>query len=265
MQYRYYPKIYPKGQYTFFRLFIPLSARTSTAIVTDANSTKLDLERFLAIPPQKVSVIHLAPDPRFAQLPASAHVEAVRIKHHLSDRYILTVSSFRPQKNTLRLVEAYSRLRKKGICHKLVLVGRKLAPYSDVEKLIRRLGLANEVITTGYLKDEDLPALYAGADLFAFPSFFEGFGIPVLEAMSCGVPVVLSNAASLPEAGGRAGYYIDPDRVDELTEAMYHVLTESDLRQTLSAKGRAHAKRFSWDRVARETLHVYRQAAERYG
>lgn len=263
MQYRYYPEIYPKGQYIFFKIFIPLSARTSTAIITDAESTKTDLKKFLVIPPKKVSVIHLAPDPRFARQPSPDEVKVVQAKYSLPDKYILTVSSFRPQKNTLRLIEAYSGLRKRGVTtHKLVLVGRKLDPYSDVQRIIQHLELENDVVVTGYVPDEDLSAIYAGADIFVFPSFFEGFGIPVLEAMACGVPVVLSNVASLPEAGGEAGYYIDPYSVDEITKAMHKVLTEPSLREMLSAKGQAHASNFSWERVARETIGVYKQAAD---
>jgi len=264
MQYRYYPEVYPKGQYLFFKTFIPLSARTSTAIITDANSTKIDLERMLSIPSEKISVIHLAPDPRFAQPVPLDVMQAVRKAYQLPDKYILTVSSFRPQKNTLRLIESYDQLRKRGIKHKLVLVGRKLNPYSDVQQLIQRLELEDEVIVTEYVSDENLPAIYAGADLFVFPSFFEGFGIPVLEAMACGLPVVLSNVASLPEAGGEAGYYVDPYSVDEITEAMYNVLTQPALREALSSKSQAHAKNFSWERVARETLQAYQNAVKNF-
>ena len=264
LQYRYYPEVYPRGQYLFFKTFIPLSAKTSTAIITDANSTKMDLEKMLSIPSEKVTVVHLAPDPRFAQ-PVSPNVmQAVRKEYQLPDKYILTVSSFRPQKNTLRLIEAYSQLRKRRVKHKLVLVGRKLSPYSDVQQLIQRLELENEVIVTEYVSDEKLPAIYAGADLFVFPSFFEGFGIPVLEAMACGLPVVLSNVASLPEAGGEAGYYVDPYSVDEIAEAMHNVLTQPALRESLSRKSQAHAKNFSWERVARETMQIYQNAVKNF-
>jgi glycosyltransferase involved in cell wall biosynthesis len=261
MQYRYYPEIYPKGQYLFFKTFIPLSAKTSTSIITDANSTKLDLQKFLGIKPEKVNVIHLAPDSRYYQKPSLSQIQAIRARYKLPDEYILTVSSFRPQKNTLRLLEAYRQIKQRGLKHKLVLVGRKLDPYSKAQELIDRLELNQDVIMTDYVPDDDLPAIYAGAGVFAFPSFFEGFGIPVLEAMACGIPVVLSNVASMPEAGGKAGYYIDPYNVDEIAEGLYKLLTEPELHQTLSAKGYAHARNFSWERVARQTLQVYERAA----
>lgn len=259
MQYCYYPEIYPKGQYLFFKTFIPLSARTSSAIITDASSTKADLQKFLAIASNKINVIHLAPDPRFAQKPSPDQIQAVRLKYDLPDKYILTVSSFRPQKNTLRLIEAYHQIKRRGIAHKLVLVGRKLEPYKKVQELVERLELKDEITMTGYLPDDDLPPIYAGADVFVFPSFFEGFGIPVLEAMACGIPVVLSNVAPLPEVGGEAGYYVDPYRVDEIAEAIYRLLTEPDLHKTLSLKGYSHARSFSWEQVAHKTLEVYKQ------
>lgn len=264
LQYKYYPEVYPTGQYLFFKTFIPLSAKTSTAIITDAQSTKSDLEKFLFIPPEKVTPIHLAPDPRFAQPPSATQIKAAQARYNLPNQYILTVSSFRPQKNTLRLIEAYHQLKERGIKHKLVLVGRKLSPYSKAQEIIHWLELEKDVIITGYVSDEDLPPIYAGADLFVFPSFFEGFGIPVLEAMACGLPVVLSNVASLPEAGGEAGYYVDPYRVEEITEAMYQILTKPILHQTLSAKSQAHTKNFTWERTARETIMVYQQAIERH-
>lgn len=264
LQYRYYPEVYPRGQYLFFKTFIPLSAKTSTAIITDANSTKIDLEKMLSIPSEKINVVHLAPAPPFAEPVSPNMMHAVRKEYQLPDNYILTVSSFRPQKNTLRLIEAYSKVRKRGVKHKLVLVGRKLSPYSDIQKLIQRLELEKEVFVTEYVPDETLPAIYAGADLFVFPSFFEGFGIPVLEAMACGLPVVLSNVASLPEAGGEAGYYVDPYSVDEITEAMYNVLTQPSLRESLSRKSQAHAKNFSWERVARETMQTYQNAVKNF-
>jgi glycosyltransferase involved in cell wall biosynthesis len=264
LQYCYYPEIYPKGQYIFFRLFIPLSAKTSSMIIVDANSTKIDLEKFLAIPPQKIKTIHLAPHPRFTQPPSPNEIRAVRNKYNLPHNYILTISSFRPQKNTLRLIKAYHQLCQKGITCKLVLVGRKLDPYSDVQQLIRDLKLDGKIITTGYVPDEDLPALYKEADLFVYPSYFEGFGIPVLEAMACGLPVILSNVASLPEAGGQAGYYVDPYNIEDIAEAMYNVLTQPALYKELSSKGLKHAHNFSWERVARETLEVYNQVVSNH-
>lgn len=264
LQYQYFPDIYPKGQYLFFKVFIPLSARTSTMVITDAQSTRRDLEQFLSIPEEKVQVIYLAPDPRFAQKPSPIHIQAVKVQYNLPDKYILTVSSFRPQKNTVRLVKAYHQLKNKGVSHKLVLIGRKLTPYAEIQQLVRQLALENDVIATGYVPDEVLPSIYAGASLFVFPSFFEGFGIPVLEAMACGVPVVLSKAASLPEVGGDAGYYIDPYGIDDITEAMYQVLSDPVLYESLSVQGQRHAQKFSWERTAQATIEVYRRAVEQH-
>lgn len=260
MQYAHFPDIYPRGQYLFFRLFIPLSAKTSTAVITDAESTRADVQRFLSIPAQKITAIPLAPDPRFARPPAAATVEAIRARYNLPQKYILTVSSFRPQKNTLRLIEAFHRLKQERFPHKLVLVGRKLSPFSQVQQLVERLNLAGDVLVTGYLPDDDLPPIYAGADLFAFPSYFEGFGIPVLEAMACGVPVVLARAASLPEVGGEAGLYVDPYSVDDIAAGMRRVLSDSALAGALSQQGLARARTFSWERTARETLAVFERA-----
>ena len=157
------------------------------------------------------------------------------------------------------LVRAFCQLKQEtGIPHRLVLAGKKGWIFESIYTEVEQLGLQDEVIFTGYVPDEDLPYLYNGASLFAYPSFYEGFGLPPLEAMACGCPVVTSNTSSLPEVVGDAGLMVDPLRSDELAGAMARVLEDSDLAAAMRTKGLARAATFSWERCARETLSIYR-------
>jgi glycosyltransferase involved in cell wall biosynthesis len=189
----------------------------------------------------------------------SEKVAAVSEKYRLPDDYILYVGSVEKRKNLLRLLQAYAYLRDRGETCPLVIVGIQRLNNVDVVAMLQELGLQRSVILAGYVADEDLPALYSGADLFVFPSLYEGFGLPPLEAMACGAPVVCSNAASLPEVVDDAALMVDPHNVEQLSEAMRRVLASRGLQDDLRARGLGQAKRFTWERTARETIAVYRE------
>jgi glycosyltransferase involved in cell wall biosynthesis len=190
-----------------------------------------------------------------------AQLEAVRAKHGIRVPYILYVGTIEPRKNITRLIQAFAQLKKRGLPHKLVIVGQPgwhCAPiYSEVE----RQGLQNEVIFTGYVPFEDLPALYSGAESMAFPSLYEGFGLPVMEAMACGTPVVTSDSSSLAEIADDAALLIDPLSVEQIAEALFRLHQEPHLREELSRRGRARAAEFTWERSARQTLDLYEEVA----
>jgi len=180
------------------------------------------------------------------------------LKRYVIERpYILYVGSLEKRKNLPRLLEAYAYLRETLPGWKLVIVGGRKWKSDPIYKAVQRLGLEPHVIFTGFVAEEDLPALYNGADLFVFPSLYEGFGLPVLEAMACGTPVVTSNTSSLPEVAGEAALLVAPTDVKAIAAAMQRVLSEPDLAAELRRRGLERASQFSWERTARETLAVY--------
>jgi glycosyltransferase involved in cell wall biosynthesis len=203
-------------------------------------------------------VIPEAANPKFRPLTQGQFLPALK-RHGIETPYVLYVGSLEPRKNLLRLLEAYSRLRSWSDKWFLVIVGaRSFRKSSPVVKRVEELGLEASVRFTGYVPEEDLPAIYNGADLFVFPSIYEGFGLPVLEAMACGAPVVTSNTSSLPEVAGDAAVLVDPYNVNAIAVAMHQVLINPALGAELIEKGLIRAAQFSWKRTALETISIYK-------
>ena len=267
MNYFYYPEDFPRLTTMFLKLLVPLAARRSDKIITVSKNSKKDIVKILKVPESKICVIYEAGS---SQLPVPIAVEErVKVREKFKERYgidkkfILTVSVSHPHKNLHRLIEAYEILWKKyQIAYQLVIVGIKGRSQSGLVNFVKERSLGKKVIFTGWISNEDLSSLYSEAQLFVFPSLFEGFGIPVLEAMTHGTPVVSSNAASLPEVVGGAALLVDPYSVDEIAEAMHRVLTKENLRANLVKKGLKRASQFSWERTAGETLAVYKRVCE---
>jgi glycosyltransferase involved in cell wall biosynthesis len=236
-----------------FRLAVSLAARTSARIITPSAATKEDLSSVLGVPRDKTQVIPLAADARFAPQTES---EKARVREHydLPREYVLSVGINKPHKNIPALLDAWQSLGETQ--RTLVIAGAWDARYASVAS---RQSSAARFIPN--VDDRDLPALYAGAAVFVFPSLYEGFGLPPLEAMACGAPVVCSNAASLPEVVGDAALLVSPRDVSAIADAIQRVLTDAALREELRAKSLARAAQFSWERTARETLNVYKQFA----
>jgi glycosyltransferase involved in cell wall biosynthesis len=209
------------------------------------------------MPATKVEVVYNGVDPSFRPLPAD-EVGAFRRERGLPDRFILFVGTLEPRKNVARLVEAYARLPERRPA--LVLVGGKGWLYDEIFGRVEALNLSREIHCAGYVPADDLPWWYNAAELFVYPSLYEGFGLPPLEAMACGTPVVTSTASSLPEVVGSAGLMVDPTEIEELTTAMERMLKDRDMRQQMRAAGLAQAQRFSWVETARRTVETYRRA-----
>ncbi len=229
-------------------------------IIAISEQTKRDVVALLGVPAERVVVTLLAADERCRVIEDRALVERVVGRYGVGRPYILYTGTLEPRKNVPTLIRAFHALKQEmGIPHRLLLAGRKGWLYDEVFAVVKRLGLTEEVIFTGYVPDDDLPHLYNGADLFVYPSLYEGFGLPPLEAMACGCPVVTSNTSSLPEVVGNAGLMVDPTRVDDLAEAMGRILGDASLASDLRAKGVSRAAHFSWQRCAAETMAVYRQ------
>jgi glycosyltransferase involved in cell wall biosynthesis len=244
-----------------YRHWLPRVLPRAETVITVSHHSKTDIIRYLGVAADKVQVIHLAISNRYRPT-TTQEIAAARSRYNLPQNCILITGSVEERKNTRRLLEAYAQLRRGGEQRPLVIAGARRRKSAGVVETVSRLGLERQVIFTGYVAEADLPAVYSGADLFVFPSLYEGFGLPPLEAMACGAPVVCSNAASLPEVVGDAALLFDPQDVDGMAEAMQRVLADTALRQEMRQRGLARAQQFTWERTARETAAVYRQVLE---
>lgn len=251
-------KEHPIHRVLSYKLLLPRTLKTADKIIAVSNSTKKDLINYFNIPEEKIRVILNAADEKFKPL-SDKEVKEAKQKYSLNFPFILYVGTLEPRKNIPSLIKAFYKLKKKNLQYKLVITGKKGWKYKEIFETIDKLNLQNDVVFTGYVADEDLPALYNAADLFVYPSIYEGFGLPPLEAMACGTPVITSNTSSLPEVVGDAGIMIDPPDVDGLADAMHEVLTNEGLREDMIKKGLERAKMFSWEKCARETLEVYEE------
>ncbi len=245
----------------FLRLAMPHFVRDARAIIAVSEFTKQDVVNLLGVDPAKVHVIYEGVDPRFRPIHSPALLSELRAHYRLQAPFILYVGAIEPRKNLPLLLRAFAALcREPDFRHQLVIAGGKGWLYDQVFATANALGLDERVIFTGHVPEQDLPTLYAAADIFAFPAFFEGFGLPPLEAMACGTPVVSSNAASLPEVVGKAGLLVSPQDEGGWVEALRRLSSDADLHRQLSAEGIAQARRFNWDDTARRTVEVYRRA-----
>lgn len=235
-----------------------VSVRRARRVIAVSGSTKRDVVELLGVRPEHVAVIPLAADERFQPLDAAA-LARFRAEHGLDHPFILYVGTLEPRKNVPALLRAFAQIAGE-LPHELILVGAEGWLTAEIHATLATLRLGDRVRLTGYGDPATLPGWYGAADLFVYPSRFEGFGLPPLEAMACGTPVIVSNAASLPEVGGDAVLTVDPDEIDGLAAAIRRVLTDPALAADLRERGLARAATFSWDRTARETVRVYREA-----
>jgi glycosyltransferase involved in cell wall biosynthesis len=262
MTFLMYPEMHTAGKRFFFTWMIRFAARRADAIVADSNSTRHDVLRLLKIDPEKVFAVPLGVSSRFCPNQDAAETEAVCRRYGLPQPFILHVGELQPRKNMPRLVQAFKQIKLRGLPHRLVFVGRKGWMYGELFKTLQELDIADQVIFPGYVPESDLPFLYNAADLSVYPSLYEGFGLPVLEALACGTPVVTSNVSSMPEIIGDAGILVNPRQVEAIAEAMYRVLTDRALHDDLSRRGIERARLFPWERTARETLAVYERVVK---
>ncbi len=226
-------------------------------IIAISNNTKKDLIKFMGLHEEIISVIHGAVDETFYKVDDGKVITDIKKRYKIDGKFILFVGTLEPRKNLNLLITAYMKLRQKNaIEHRLVIVGKKGWTYKEIFEAVERLGISGDVIFTGYVPDEELVLFYNAADLFVYPSFYEGFGLPPLEAMSCGTPVITSNTSSLPEVVGDAGIMIDPHDVEGLASAMEKVLHDEALRERMSKDGIDRAKLFSREKMAMSTLKV---------
>jgi glycosyltransferase involved in cell wall biosynthesis len=239
---------------------VPRSVRRATHVLADSQATKDDLVALYGTAPEKVTVLLGGVNAEFAPVTDSMRRAAVRRQYELPDNpYIFSVGTVQPRKNYARLIEALAQLGPEFADVHLVIAGGRGWLEGPIYRAVEEYGLAARVHFTGFVRDEDLPALYAEAVCLAYPSLYEGIGLPVLEAMACGTPVVTSNVSSLPEVAGDAAILIDPYNVEELAAALRRLLDDEALRADLVARGFAQAAWFTWERAARQLKDVYQR------
>lgn len=249
----------PISQFRVQRL-LRMSAKRAHKIITGSENSKLDIIEILGLPEEKVQVVYIGIDDVYRPINNKHELDFVKAKYGITDRFILHVGSLNPRKNISRLIEAYKRLPLDILEeYQLVIVGKRGWKSDEIFARVKELCLENRVVFTGFIEDNDLPLLMNAADLLAFPSLYEGFGIPPLEAMACGTPVIASNTSSIPEVVGDAALLFDPYNVEEMSAAMYRALTDGQLREKLRQKGFERVKKFSWEKTAQETLAVYEE------
>jgi glycosyltransferase involved in cell wall biosynthesis len=246
----------------YLTLMLPRFLLGADALIAVSENTKRDVVELMHIPPEKISVIYEGVSPAFRPFENSAERERVREKYKLPNRYLLSLGTIEPRKNLVTLLDAYHLLLARGqtVPH-LVLAGRKGWLFGPVLARVRELGLDERVHFTGWIDEQDAPAIMSAAAAFVYPSLYEGFGLPPLEAMACGTPVICSNASSLPEVVGDGGLLVEPRDVGALADAIARVLGDEGLRAQLRMRGLAQAQRFSWEQTARETMAVYQSVA----
>lgn len=253
ISYLHFPELFNRKDLIMLKYWGKYSIKKAKKIITISHSSKNDIIKAYGVPPHKVEVIY----PGIKQVTkiggSNKTMEEMKEKFKINSKYVLFVGTLQPRKNIVRLIEAFSQI--KGD-YELVIVGRKGWQYEEILDAPEKFGIKNKVIFIHDASDEDLPTLYKNAEIFVLPSLYEGFGLPVLEAMKYGCPVITSNVSSLPEAGGDAAQYVDPQSVSDITEKMQKLLDDEDLRKEFIKKGNEQIKKFSWEKSARETLKV---------
>lgn len=252
----HFPERFPRSQQWYLRTQTRRSCRRARRVITISESSRQDVHQFFGVPLAQIDIIYPGVDENYRPYPQDEVAQFRQQKGH--GRYLLHVGTLQPRKNIPTLLEAFARLNVPDL--QLVLIGGKGWLYDEIFARVLSLGLADRVHFTGYVPDEELPLWYNAAELLVFPSLYEGFGMPVIEAMACGTPVVAANGSSIPEAVGEAGLLFEPLQATKLAECITAVLHDPQLSAKMRAQGLAHAGQFSWERAGRETANAYRLA-----
>lgn len=253
-----YADVHPRPNRMYLTWITRLSVKRAERIIAVSESTKQELVELLAVPSHKIAVIHNGVSSRFRRA-AQSEVLRIRERYELPEKYILYVGNIEPRKNLPLLLQAFDQLKSHAdIPHQLVILGQRAWLHGAVDNTWQGLKSKAAIRFTGYVPADDLPALYSGAEVFVYPSLYEGFGLPILEAMACGTPVITSSTSSMPEVAGDAAELVDPHSVDALSNALLHLLKDGRRRHELVQKGLRRAAEFTWDRTSRLTLELLR-------
>jgi glycosyltransferase involved in cell wall biosynthesis len=249
--------------HSYARMSIAMAAKRATRVLTVSQSSKRDILKFVDVPSDKIDVIYNAYDERFGIEPREEDVVRVRERYQLHGEFVLYAGNVKPHKNLARLIEAFHHVRNRGLDHlKLVLIGDDISKYASLRRAVHQHQLHKYVRFLGYLPEETLAVMYSLAGVFVFPSLYEGFGLPPLEAMASGTPVVTSNVSSLPEVAGDAALLVDPYDPTSIADGIYTVLTDVSVRRDLRQRGLARARQFSWETSVRRVREIYNEAIQ---
>jgi glycosyltransferase involved in cell wall biosynthesis len=241
----------------YFKRFVPLYCRKAAAFIAVSRAVKADVVKYVGVPPQKVFAIHNGFDPGvFQPVRDPARLQQVRARYKLPQHFILWAGQIESRKNVARLLQAFARI-KDTVPHSLVMAGEHRWSTNSELRAVEELGITDRVCFPGWVNHTDLPAVYCLADLFAFPSLYEGFGIPLVEAMACGCPIVTANTCAPPEVTAGAAYLVDPLNVAEIARGMQTVIADRTRRDEMIARGIARAKDFGWEKCAQEILAMF--------
>jgi glycosyltransferase involved in cell wall biosynthesis len=256
MSYKLYPDTLDKKNLKRIIRDINYSVERSTLILTISESAKKEIIDEFKVNAECVKIIY----PSFDTVKSNESFSSIAKKFNIPSKYILFVGNLEPRKNIPMLINSFAALKKgSGLDYHLVIAGQKGWQYESIFKTVEDQKLSEHVTFTGFISSEDKSALYKNASLFVYPSLYEGFGIPILEAMSSGVPVICSNTSSMPEAAGNAAFLVNPERQDEIEDAMYQMLTSATLRNEKVELGYKQAEKFSWDKSAAELIQIYQE------
>ena len=256
---------YPQTHRPFDRWYLNWTTRRHTRVarhlIADSLATKQDLLDFYGADPDRISVVYLGRDERLQPVTDAQIIAQTKARYNIDGDYLLYLGTLHPRKNLVRLIEAFYQagesLPDKKL--KLVIAGRQGWLYDEIFGRVRQLGLTERVLFPGYVADEAKPALLSGAVAYVFPSLYEGFGLPVLEAMACGTPVLTSNCSSLPEVAGEAARLVDPNQTADIAAGLVELVTNADLRRRLVEQGLRQAQKFSWRQAAQQVLEILEQ------
>ena len=255
-----YPQYSSSRARLIFRFSMSLALRSSQRTIAISHSTKDDYLKYFSIPKNSISVIPLGVEDRFHPQ-ADSEILRIRSKYHLPKKYALYLGSNKPHKNLSTLVEAWSRIISNNSLdkYKLIVAGSWYENHTEIKNQVAGFGLNDAILFQGQLPDEDLPGLYSGAHLFMFPSLYEGFGLPVLEAMACGTPVACSDIPSLHETCGEAALFFDPWDIKDISEAILTLWNNKSIQHSLVSRGLEQAANFTWEKTAENTIKLYRE------
>lgn len=261
-----HPEFFPEFHRRLLKFFIPFSAKRVNRIISVSEFTKKQIIKYYSIPEEKITVIYEGVSDKFVPMGDKDLIFSVLKRYGIKKKYILFVGRIEPRKNITGLLKAFDYIKKRGhnnLC--LVIVGNQDKIFQEKELFdkIKEMQLDSDIVFTGGVSENDLTILYNGAEVLVYPAFAEGFGLPVLEAMACGTPVITSNTTSLPEVAGEAAIFVNPYSYEEIGESLNRLLSNQGLRKELSAKGLERARKFSWENAAKNTIEVYKKGLGR--
>lgn len=258
-----YPQSFNRVNRLYLTWAVRQSVRRANRVIAISESTKRDLVQMFGAKADRVSVVYCGVDPAFMRQRHQTELMEFCQRRNLPEKMILHVGTIEPRKNIVRLIRAFARAKRAArLPHQLVLIGARGWKYAEVDAAIEQEEMANDVVFAGYVPQSELPLWYHAADLFVYPSLYEGFGLPPLEAMACGVPVVTSNASALPEVVGDAALQVSPEDETAIADAIVRALTDQPLREQMIERGIQQSKRFSWERAGQATMALYRTVLE---